>query len=97
MSNWYGGWYNMMGGSSVFRDWTLNNGMVNFGGSFVAGMTVGIIILILAVWTLYWKYRALWHAAKHDHKVWFVVLLLVNTLGILEILYLHVFSKYHKN
>lgn len=86
----------MMSGSA-FRDWTLNNGMVNFGGSFVAGMTFGVIILILTVWTLYWKYRALWHASKHDHKVWFGVLLLVNTLGILEILYLHVFSKYRKN
>ena len=96
MGNWYGGWSNMMSGSA-FRDWTLNNGMVNFGGSFVAGMTFGFIVLILAVWTLYWKYRALWHAAKHDHKVWFVVLLLVNTLGILEILYLHVFSKYRKS
>ncbi len=87
----------MMNNSSVFRQWALNNGMFNFGGSFVAGMTVGIIILVLAAWTLYWKYRALWHAAKHEHKVWFVVLLLVNTLGILEILYLYVFSKYHKN
>jgi len=87
----------MMGGSSLVKQWTLNNGMVNFGGSFVAGMTVGIVILILAVWSLYWKYRALWHAAKHEHKAWFVVLLLVNTLGILEILYLYVFSKYHKN
>ncbi len=87
----------MMGGSSVFRHWTMNNGVFNFGGSFVAGMTVGVVLLILAVWTLYWKYRALWHAAKHEHKVWFVVLLLVNTLGILEILYLYVFSKYHKS
>jgi len=86
----------MMSGSA-FRDWTMNNGVVNFGGSFIAGVTFGIVILILAVWTLYWKYHALWHAAKHDHKVWFLVLMLVNTLGILEILYLNVFSKYKKN
>src|SRR3989344_4547487 len=96
MGNWYGGWSNMMSGSA-FRDWTLNNGVVNFGGSFVAGVTFGIIILILAVWTFYWKYRALWHAAKHEHKVWFGVLLLVNTLGILEILYFHFFSNYQKS
>ncbi len=87
----------MMGGTPVFRQWALNNGMFNFGGSFIAGMTFGVVVLILAVWTLYWKYLALWHAAKHEHKVWFVVLLLINTLGILEILYLHVFSKYRKN
>ena len=79
-----------------FRQWALNNGMFNFGGSFVAGMAFGVLMLVLAVWTLYWKYRALWHAAKHDRKIWFVVFLLVNTLGVLEILYLYVFQKYHK-
>ena len=86
----------MMSGSA-FRDWTLNNGMVNFGGSFVAGMTFGLVVLVLAVWTLYWKYRAMWHAAKHDRKVWFGAFLIVNTLGVLEILYIYVFSKYHKS
>jgi methionyl-tRNA synthetase len=88
---WYGGWSNMM------NQWTANNGVFNFGGSFVAGMTFSLLILVLAIWTLYWKYRALWHAAKHEHKVWFGALLIVNTLGILEILYLYVFSKYHKS
>lgn len=91
------GWYNVMDGSSMFREWTVNNGIVNLGGSFIAGTTFGIIILLLAVWTLYWKYRALWHAAKHDQKVWFIVLIPINTLGILEILYLYVFSKYRRN
>jgi methionyl-tRNA synthetase len=47
--------------------------------------------LILA-WTLPWKGVALWRAAKSSDKVWFIVLLLVNTLGLLEILYIFVFS-----
>ena len=51
------------------------------------------LLLVLLIWTIYWKYHALWHAAKHDNRWWFLALLVVNTLGILEILYLYVFSK----
>lgn len=65
--------------------------------SFQAGMAFGAVLLVAVLWSLYWKYRALWHAAKHERKGWFVVLMIVNTLGILEILYLYVFSKYHKS
>ncbi len=48
---------------------------------------------LLLIWTLYWKGRALWKSARQTDKGWFVALLLLNTLGILEILYLYVFSK----
>jgi len=53
----------------------------------------GIVLFIVVVWSLIWKGMALWKSAKEGSKVWFVVLLLVNTVGILEILYLYVFSK----
>lgn len=43
-------------------------------------LTVAIIIL---------KGYALWHAAKRDEKGWFVALLLINTMGILELVYLY--------
>jgi hypothetical protein len=36
---------------------------------------------------------ALWKAAKADSKKWFVLLLVVNTLGVLEIFYLYVLGK----
>ena len=52
-----------------------------------------ILLGLLALWTFIWKGMALWETARNGKKVWFVVFLLVNTLGILEILYLHVFSK----
>jgi len=55
-----------------------------------------IIILILTAWTLYWKGMALWKAAKLDKQNWFIALLVINTLGIFEILYLYVFSKKHE-
>jgi len=52
-----------------------------------------VIFIILMLWALVWKGIALWKAAQNSAKVWFIVLLIVNTLGILEILYIYVFSK----
>jgi len=50
---------------------------------------VGPIWIGLAIiWTLIWKGFALWQAAGLRQKYWFVALLLINTLGILEIIYL---------
>lgn len=54
---------------------------------------ISLAFFVLLAWTLYWKGMALWKAAREQHKIWFVALLLVNTLGILEILYIFVFSK----
>jgi methionyl-tRNA synthetase len=34
------------------------------------------------------KGYALWHAARGAQKTWFVFLLIVNTFGILELVYL---------
>lgn len=55
-------------------------------------LTVAIIVLVM-VWTLYWKGRALWTSARAGSWRWFIALLLINTLGILEILYLYVFHR----
>ena len=54
------------------------------------------LIAILVLWTLPWKGVALWKAARLSQKWWFVALLLVNTIGILEILYIFVFSASDK-
>ncbi len=43
---------------------------------------------LLLVWSMFWKGLALWRAAKGGEKVWFVFLFLINTLGILDIIYL---------
>ena len=54
-----------------------------------------LIIIILAValaWSLAWKGIALWTAARKNHFVWFIVLLIVSTVGILDILYIYIFS-----
>ncbi|MBU0999323.1 hypothetical protein KKG24_03410 [Patescibacteria group bacterium] len=47
-----------------------------------------ILLLILTLWTIPWKIYAVWLAAKRDQKKWFVILLLLNTVGILEIFYI---------
>ena len=47
----------------------------------------------LFAWVLVWKGLALWKAAHKEEKWWFIAFLVVNTLGVLEILYLYVFSE----
>ncbi len=55
--------------------------------------TLLFLTYLALAWTIPWKGWALWKAARNNHQIWFIVLLLVNTLAILEILYIFVFSK----
>ncbi len=48
---------------------------------------------LILVWSLLWKGLALWRAAKYDQRNWFIVILIVNLVGILEIVYLFGFAK----
>jgi hypothetical protein len=54
------------------------------------------LIVIALIWSLIWKGLALWKSARRNEEWWFIVLLIVNTLGILDILYLYVFSREKK-
>lgn len=49
--------------------------------------------LLFVVWSVFWKGLALWHAARRGQYWWFLILLVVNTLGILEIIYLFFVAK----
>jgi hypothetical protein len=60
-------------------------------GSFFYGNQAMIMLVI--VWSLVWKIWSLWIAARRSQKIWFGVLMVVNTMGILEILYIFIFSK----
>ena len=51
------------------------------------------ILVPFVLWSITWKGLALWRASKNDSKPWFVALLVINTAGILEILYLFFFGK----
>lgn len=54
------------------------------------------IIYLMVLWTIPWKGIALWRASHNNHKKWFIVLLVVNTLAILEIIYIFFFSQKRK-
>ena len=51
------------------------------------------LAIFFSIWTFFWKGLALWKAARLSHKKWFVVLLIVNTTGILEIVYIYFFAR----
>ena len=51
------------------------------------------VILLIVLWSLPWIGVALWKTAKNSHKIWFVVLLVINSMAILEIIYIFIFSK----
>ncbi|MDP2638368.1 MAG: DUF5652 family protein [Candidatus Levybacteria bacterium] len=48
---------------------------------------------VLLVWSIAWKGLALWNAAKNNQRNWFIAILIINTVGILEIVYLFRFAK----
>jgi len=51
------------------------------------------LVIIGALWEVVWKGIALWRAARHGHQIWFIFLLIVNSVGILPIIYIVFFSK----
>lgn len=51
------------------------------------------IILLIIFWSLPWKGVALWKAARNGSRGWFLILFLFNTLAVLEILYIFIFSR----
>jgi len=60
-----------------------------------SSMPAGLMTLFVVsiIWSAIWKGIALWKAARNGSKPWFVVLLVVNTVGLLEIIYIFFFSK----
>jgi hypothetical protein len=80
---------------------SISNSLVSAGvpataaASLVSVFVAGIIGLL--VWSLIWKGFALWYAGRNNQKAWFIVLLILNTAGILEILYLLFFRKNKNN
>lgn len=52
-----------------------------------------LIFGIILLWNVPWKGVALWKAARNRQKIWFILLLIVNTMAILEIIYLFIFCE----
>lgn len=51
-------------------------------------LTNPMIMYPLLIWSIFWKGLALWRSARMNHKGWFIALLVINTVGIFEIIYL---------
>lgn len=56
-----------------------------------------VVFIILMFWSLVWKGIALWQAAQNSAKAWFIALLIVNTVGILEMIYIFIISRNKEN
>lgn len=55
-----------------------------------------ILLSVLVIWDLVWKLLAAWKAAKNKHKIAFIFILIINSVGIIPILYL-AYDKYKKS
>jgi hypothetical protein len=51
----------------------------------------------LILWEGFWKGLALWHSGRRGQSVWFVVLIVVNSVGILPIIYLFAVARLKLN
>ncbi|SCM83754.1 conserved hypothetical protein [uncultured Sporomusa sp.] len=51
------------------------------------------LLAVITVWSITWKAIATWHAARNSQLGWFIALFIINTIGVLEIIYLVFFSK----
>jgi hypothetical protein len=51
------------------------------------------MVVVLAIWDGVWKLIALWKCARHGQMAWFICLAILNTVGILPILYILLFQK----
>ena len=54
-----------------------------------------LVIGSLAAWDIVWRVIALWQAARRDHLVWYVALLVFSTVGILPIIYIFAVAPRH--
>ena len=66
-----------------------------FGGQFIEGISdeqLALLVLV-QIWDLIWKSLALWRAARNKDVFWFVLLILINSAGLLPAFYLFYISK----
>jgi Family of unknown function (DUF5652) len=54
------------------------------------------LLPVLIVWELVWKGIGMWKAARHSQKAWYVMILVLSTIGILPITYIFFFQKEKK-
>lgn len=70
-------------------------GYSNYGFGMGGGLfpVFGLGFILMMLWSIFWKGLALWHSSQRNQPWWFLAILVVNTLGILEIIYLFGVAK----
>ena len=53
-----------------------------------------IFFIIFLIWSIFWKGLALWKSANNKHFIWFVLLLVINTGGLLEVSYIFFLNRW---
>jgi len=66
---------------------------IQFLGKIVPFLLIPAVLYIVIFWELLWKGLALWRAGRNNQPWWFFFILIINSLGILPILYLLLFQK----
>lgn len=56
-----------------------------------------LILGVLVFWAMVWKGFALWISAREGSKYWFVLILIVNLLGVFEMIYIFFISQTGRN
>ncbi len=59
-------------------------------------LTNPMIMYPLLIWSIFWKGLALWRSARMNHRGWFIALLVINTVGIFEIIYIMATRKRYR-
>ncbi|MBT3262110.1 hypothetical protein HN992_03630 [Candidatus Woesearchaeota archaeon] len=57
------------------------------------GMVLPVLFYFLIFWDSVWKGIAMWKAGRNNQLAWFVSVFILNTAGILPIIYLLFFRK----
>lgn len=68
--------------------------MTELSGAFgISSWWILFFFIVIIIWSAIWKLIAMWKSARKGSLAWFIILGIFNTLGILEILYIYVFSE----
>jgi hypothetical protein len=47
----------------------------------------------LTIWSIIWKGLALWKASQRSERNWFIIILIINSFGILDIIYYYLVGR----
>lgn len=53
-------------------------------------------LIPIIIWEAVWKAIGLWKSARNNQLIWFIAIIIINSVGILPIIYLVFFQKKKK-